>query len=250
MKSIFEQFFNVSNEKLGEIVVLTCFDRLGDFKRIYKNNILCEFMGYYKGLTLDFDGRLISVIFSGSGDSRVGDAVLALNESRCKALIYCGTAGGLGSGISRGDLFVPREAVIGEGFSRYYKDINANIYDNISTASPDMVMLFEKFENKSMSFNVKVLYSKIFTIDSIFAETKEFLGEISQNGCAAIDMETSAFYTAAQVIRRKCLAVHYISDLPQEEQNYDMLRKECIRSYIKMPHLLIEFIRGFYDDII
>lgn len=248
MVNVFEQFFNT--DKLGEVVILSCFDRLEDFKRIYTKNILCEFKGYYSGITINLEGRHISVIYTGSGDSKVGDAVLALDGSRCKAIIYNGTAGGVGNRVARGEFFIPREAVIGEGFSTYYKDMKPDRYKNISFASPDMLKMFEEYASTSKNLKTRAHYSKIFTIDSIFAETQEFLAEMQLNGCEAIDMETSAFYTAAQVIKKKCLAVHYISDLPQEEQNYNMFRKECIKSYIRIPYLLIEFIYTFFNEII
>ena len=243
MDAIFEQFFGCSKDIIGKVVIISCFDRLNDFRRLYKDKDIVEFHGYYKGITISIDGNKVSIIVSGSGDSRVGDVVLALRESSCTTIIYTGAAGGLGKDISIGDLFIPPGAAIGEGFSRYFiKDIKDGFFDNTSYSAPNILSLSNKYFSEQKLLNVNTHFENIFTIESVFAETKDFLDSILEHGSTAIDMETSAFYTAAQVINKNALAIHFISDLPMKKKDFNILKKACIQ----IIYYHASFTYGFY----
>lgn len=236
-----KQFFDIEKQDIGDVIIFSCFDILHILKKKFRTNIVQEFERYYKGLTIQICNTKITVIVTGSGDARVGDAVLAVRDCEIKGMIYTGTAGGLCEESNRGDVFVTDEAISGDGFSRYYKKMSNNSFDNTVGSSKVMLKCFQEFHQASWNRRLKVRYGKIFTIDSVFAETNEFLNDMVNYGCAAIDMETAAFYTAAQVSSKNGIAIHYISDLPRKETNYDMFRKECLRTYLLLPELLISF---------
>lgn len=246
-RSVVEQFFGCYSHEIGRMVILTCFDRLPDFKRIYKDELEETFSGYYRGLTLNISGKRISIIHSGSGDSRVGDAVLALRDSPCRGLIYSGTAGGLCDTMSAGDILVPPDAIIGEGFSQYYKKHMFTCpIRQVSSASSCLIVAAKTFFSGLRQWKRRIHFSRIFTIDSIFAETPKQLAEIEGQGAEAIDMETSAFFTAATQICVPSVAIHYITDFPKKETDPRTYEQECLRAYLVMPRLLVNFVCSEY----
>lgn len=239
MKDIVEQFFGTRD--LGEYAILSCFDRLDDFRRIFKERVIHEFSGYYQGLNVLVENTTVSIIYTGSGDSRVGDAVLAIRDSPVKVLLYTGTAGGISANLQLGDWVAAEEAVIGEGFSRYYRSMAPGLFDNKAAACRELVSLFKEYVHACRPTPRAVHYAALMTVESVFAETEELFQEAERSGCWAIDMETSAFYTAAEVVGRKALAVHFISDLPRLEKDYSLFKKACIKSYVEMPRVLLKF---------
>ena len=69
---------------------------------------------------------------------------------------------------------------------------------------------------------------RIFTTDSLAAETVEFLTALSTQNFLGIEMETSALYTVARVSGMDAVAAHVVSDLPLQGKSLfdDFTKKE------------------------
>jgi purine-nucleoside phosphorylase len=69
---------------------------------------------------------------------------------------------------------------------------------------------------------------RIFTTDSLAAETIDFLTALSTQSFLGIEMETSALYTVAQVTEIDAVAAHVVSDLPLQGKSLfdDLTKKE------------------------
>lgn len=238
-------FFGLQDDELGEVVILSCFDVAQSIKRAYRGAVINEFSRYYKGFTLAFSDKKVSFIVTGPGASRVGDVVMALKATSCRAVLYLGAAGGIGRNVCIGDIFIPLRAVSGEGFSHYYQLPEADIsFKLASIATEALVGQFVDYCRDASVFYSAVHCGTIFTIGSVFAETKSFLMRLKQQGVAAIDMETSAFYTAACQAGLACMAVHYISDLAYEESEINIFNTQCRKLYVKLPREIMEFVKN------
>lgn len=242
-KRFCKQFFNIEHSEIGDVVLFSCFDRSREVMRAYKSNLACEFSGAYKGFNLDFNKKRLTVVITGPGSSRVGDAVLALQDTRCRVVLYSGAAGGISENIRVGDLAVPSSAIIGDGFSRYHTNIfEKDILSNYSQCSEDLIQKFKNYIGEEANFSVHS--GEIFTTESLFSETEEFLTHLKRSNISFIDMETSAFFTAAKKIDVKSMAIHYVSDLPGRGDLPNIFNKECKKIYIKLPYILIDFIKA------
>jgi purine-nucleoside phosphorylase len=245
VKNSLQTFFGLKDHEIGKNVIFSCFDQKRLIERSFKKHIVKYFKRYYSGISLIIDDSLINVIFTGPGDSRVGDAVLALKNSNCKTVIYTGATGGLGENIKVGNLFIPVKAFIGEGFSRYYHDnLKPGWFSNSIRATDNVLQKLKLYcDNHKCSDIIK--WGNIFTIETIWKETESFLNEAVSNGISAIDMETSAFYTAGKQLDINFVAIHYVSDLPQEGHEVNILNKKCLKVYMKMIPFIVDFIRFF-----
>ena len=229
-------FYNLMPREVTKAVIFSCFDRIDQLKKRYKPYVKKEFRGYYSGLILKFEYNSVTVIISGPGDSRVGDAVLALQNTPCEYIVYTGAVGSIFPALTIGDLFSPTKALIGEGFSRYYSQKNA--LNNFSFASTD---LLGKFKIYAVKKKCNVYFGHIFTTETLFKQTPKELDKLTNKFIHAIDMETSAFFTAAAYLGLKPIAIHYVSDLPYENRGVDLFNIHCRRIYVNIIHMIIDF---------
>ena len=73
---------------------------------------------------------------------------------------------------------------------------------------------WQKIEEKSRLFGLTARKGRVCTVDSFAAETSSLLESYAASGCEAIDMEVSAFYTAAKTVGLKAVAILYVDDEP------------------------------------
>ena len=243
MDIIFRNFFGAKPDEIGQCVMFTCFDCIRSIKRAYKKHTIKMLRGFYSGITLKHSNNAISVINIGPGASSLGDAVLALRKSACNTVVYTGAVGGIRTNMNVGDIVIGQRAIIGEGFSNYYKHKDSFIsFDDYAVGSSHLIDAFKKFYNKNIDFSYAYHLGDIFTIGTLFAETKEFLKTLQDRKVCAIDMETSAFFTAATVANLSSMAIHYISDLPHRGDEINIFNPACRRIYFQLPLIIMEFV--------
>jgi purine-nucleoside phosphorylase len=235
-KAVVRKYFGCNPSIIGPVVILTFSSKnLSHFKTLC--SVSDEFGGWHKGFSGVFREGKITVINCGVGSSSIGDTTIALSNTPCKIILYSGAVGGLGEHMNIGDLFIPVEAMIGEGFSKYYQSID-------ESKPSEELLQFLLPEIREMSQEIGTLHlGKIFTTETLMMETEEFLRRIISKGCEGIDMETSAFYTASKYSGLKSLAVHYISDLPMKKSIFNDLGKSDLRNRervkSKIPHFFL-----------
>ncbi|HOS70747.1 MAG TPA: hypothetical protein PL076_11705, partial [Bacillota bacterium] len=91
-ETMVKTYFGCNNEDIASIVILTPVWRLENFAS-RADEVSAEFAGWYKGVTLKFGGKSITVISSGIGAPRSGDCALALSYTDCDTVIFSGSAG-------------------------------------------------------------------------------------------------------------------------------------------------------------
>lgn len=146
-------------------------------------------------------------IKAGIGTLFVGDAVLYLEETACQEMIYFGACGLVQETdrLTIGSLVSPRECIAFEGFT----DVLLKHTDNITTHYPDQE-LFPSFLNNKPGQNIQPVVG--MSIGSLKCEEfyKEFF---DKKGVEVVDMECSAFFSGAHYIKRKAVALLYVTDI-------------------------------------
>jgi purine-nucleoside phosphorylase len=209
-----------SKEIIADKIVLSPFVALNRFKQEF-TSIDKTFSGKtgYKGFTGNINGQRLSVINTGLGTLPVGDLVLWLKDM-VRTVMLVGSVGTLSGELQIGDYFIPDTAIDGEGFTHYHLQ---NPSQRFLTAN--QVRLTDNMRSKCGRFTVK--RGTVYTIGSLYAEQDTmFLEFLKNQGVSALDMETSAFYTAAQKAGIDALAFHYVSDRPLEKPFYEKLSNE------------------------
>ena len=223
---------------IAERVLFTPFLPLQLFKKEF-TDIEKMFSGKseYKGFTGMLNGERITVIRTGMGTANIGDILMWLG-GHIKKAVFAGAVGALDQSYQIGDYFIPIEAIEGEGFSRYTRDNPEKIFMGSKHVQLDPNII-EKCQRYS------VAKGKLFTIGGIvFEEDKMFLEFLKNQGVDAIDLETSAFYTAAQKGNIEALAFHYVSDLPPHKLFYEKYSKE---DQLKLNYALEGFPKTVLD---
>ena len=212
-KELIHFLLGVKPQAIAEKVILVPFLPLKMFKDHFEN-VEKTFSGktQYKGFTGVVKGQKISVISTGQGSAAVGDLVINL-KGVAQKLVLAGSAGALNPELTLGDYVLPVEAIDGEGFSYYYLKNPKEEFIKASKVSVHQELL-------SVCNKLPIQKGVIYSIGSLTAEDNILLELLKNQGIGTIDMETSAFYTAAKVSDIKGLALHFVSDLPLSKPFY------------------------------
>jgi len=215
-----EKHFGCSIEDISRNVIISPIWPLSYFME-RAESIIKEFKGWYKGVSLLYKGKPITVINSGIGAPMTGDCVIALGYSQCENIFFSGSAGAIDAKLNIGDILVCNEAVIGEGFSRYHSgNIYRDCFGNIVSGSEELAkVLIQKAVIEAHSLEVSVYKGRVFSIDSILGENKKSFDYMISKECDAVEMEVSAVFTASKSIGRNAAALLVISDLPLRERS-------------------------------
>ena len=140
------------------------------------------------------------------------DEVLALGVSKCKNLIFIGSVGSLDKDINIGNLVIPTYSVCGDGACRY---LNENLEDDFGKKQfPGREItecLLSVTKEVCEKQNVKFHNVPNFSIDTVFAQF-QYIDEILNMGCKTIEMETAAFFKAANIAGINATALFCVSD--------------------------------------
>jgi len=215
-----EKHFGCSIENISSNVIISPIWPLSHFVE-RADGIIKEFKGWYKGVTLSYKGKPVTVINCGIGAPMTGDCVIALGYTQCENIFFSGSAGAINEKLNIGDFLICDEAVIGEGFSRYH---SGNIYDdcfgNVVTGSDKLAqIIIQKAVIAAHSLEVSAHKGRIFSIDSILGENRKTFDFMISKECDAVEMEVSAVFTASKSIGRNAAALIVISDLPLKEKS-------------------------------
>ena len=174
------------------------------------------------------------------------DFVLPLGVTKCKNLVFLGSAGSLDKSINIGDIVIPKYSVCGDGASRY---LNKNLEDEF---------LKEEYPTESFTNNLinilnkeKIEYHYVpnFSVDNIFSQFYH-IDRIIGLGCKTIEMETANLFKCNDLLNINVTALFCISDNTilnkslysgriEEENNY----RHKVR-YEIVPKLVIELFKS------
>ncbi len=103
-------------------------------------------------------------------------------------VVQIGSCGSLQPGIATGDIILPERATIGEGASQYYGGQDQSLAD---------LALVDRAEAAFVDRGFRVHRGSQFTTSALLAQPPERVTAWHEAGHLAVDMETSAVFSAA-----------------------------------------------------
>lgn len=169
-------------------------------------------------------GLFATYIKTGIGAAVLMDVVLALGISRCRKIIFTGSAGALDNSIDIGDIVIPEFSVCGDGASRYLAGDKLAEDAFLKKAFPSVEltqMLRCSAEKICQTGQVGLHSGRVYSVDTIFAQFA-YIDEIIGLGCNIIEMETAAAFRAAALAGIEITALFSVSD--------NIIRKKSLMS--------------------
>ena len=143
------------------------------------------------------------------GATNVGETVLLLSFTKCKRIIFVGSVGSISNDVNIGDLIIPSTSVSGEAFSSYmFETINK---DSLHKEYHPTKELYDATRNYLKNENICYKDIKVYSVDTIAGQFAH-IDEILDLGCKAIEMETSALFSACHVAEKECVCILAVSD--------------------------------------
>ena len=178
------------------------------------------------------------------GSPAVMDYFLSLGLTKCKKILFIGSAGALVDNAKIGDLVIPSYSICGDGASRY---LNKNLEDEFLKKE----IPYGEFTNELIEtcnrLNYKTINVPNFSVDTIFAQYN-FIDEIKNTGAQTIEMETALLFKCSNLMKIPTAALFCISDntisgkslysdRTKENEYRHKVRKEII------PNIIIELFK-------
>ncbi len=196
---------NREYEKILENVVIapwwehTMFDNM-NFEVEKINSKIYNF--YSKNLSFSF------IELKRIGAPAIMDNILSLGVTKCKNIVFLGSAGSLDKSITIGDIVVPEYSICGDGASRY---LNDNLEDEFLKKQYPTKSLTSKLLNILKEENIKYHYVPNFSIDTVFAQFFH-IEKIIELGAKTIEMETANLFKCNSLLKINVTALFCISD--------------------------------------
>lgn len=181
------------------------------------------------------DAGDFTLIHAGMGAGLVGDAVLYLKETSSQNVFLFGSCGSLG-GLDIGSLVLPVRCLVQESFTEMLK--NRNQEPKVFYPDYDLTEAFLGIDQDSLIKKVTCM-----TISSLKLEEERTM-ELKGQGIDVVDMECSAFLSAALAVKLKAFGLFYVSDVVNEKPFYEPLSQKDK----KLLQLAIEKSAGMLCD--
>lgn len=209
-----QRLFGVTAEEIKEDVIITPFLNAAYFVPTAKFRKAKGFL--FEVLTQ----KEFSVIKAGVGASFVGDAVLYLADTPCRRLYFIGSCAGL-SPHKVGDIVYAEKAFAAESFSELLEKQSID-------GSPCVVAknnLSAEFLQFCRTQKQRIPAASIATVGSLSLERALF-DSLKVQGVGGVDMEASAFFSAANSRSVPCLALLYVTDIIAKRSFFRSLTAE------------------------
>lgn len=239
-----ERLFGVNADEIKEDVIITPFLNLEYFARGTKPKKTKGFL--FEVLTQ----KQFSVVKTGVGASFVGDAVMYLGETPCKRIYFIGSCASL-SPHEVGDTIVAEKALACESFT----EVLHTHTDDCSFVVPKHNLADEFFEfcrSKSGEDNQEqqIKTASLASLGSLSLQ-HTVLGSLQQRGVGGVDMEASAFFSAANSLFLSCLGLFYVTDTIDQKlffRNLSVEERKTIKTARQRTiELLCDFIKQRSD---
>ena len=199
----------ITEEEVTEVVVLAPWWHPNKLYNNYNCKIELlsdEFPDVHR---ITYNNKSFLHIRSYVGATNIGETVLLLSFTKCKRIIFVGSVGSISNDVNIGDLIIPSTSVSGEAFSSYmYETINK---ESLHKEYHPTKELYDTTTNYLINENINYKDIKVYSVDTIAGQFAH-IHEISDLGCKAIEMETSALFSACRVAEKECVALLAVSD--------------------------------------
>ena len=175
---------------------------------------------------LDYNGEKVVLVQAMVGAPWAAAHIEELTAYGCRKYIACGGCGVLQKDIAVGHLIIPTSAVRDEGTSYHYAPPSREI-----AMDENAVKAIEEALTRNSAPYIK---AKTWTTDAIFRETPAKVELRKQEGCVAVEMETSAFIAAARFNHVDFGQILYAGDslAGEEWDNREWNKRDDIRELV------------------
>ncbi|MFX0070679.1 MAG: hypothetical protein ACFFAO_06275 [Candidatus Hermodarchaeota archaeon] len=241
-EKIIRLFLETTPSNINEIVILPAVKMV--MKKIV--NKLQNKRVYGRVYNGQLNGIKVSVIRSMVGCPNCAIALECLKRCKTKIVIrvdFCGGIENASSNIQIGDIIIPKTAYCGDGTTPNYLMKYAELLNNLeSVTNPiskfqkvvtgnETVFISKPYEElKKLIINQasllvanQVKEVDLWTTDTLFCETYDFINSIRSIDIQAIDMESSILFILGKLYNLKTSSLLSVSDLPGNQQ-YDFLK--------------------------
>jgi len=122
-----------------------------------------------------------------------------------RKIIFLGWCGAVSKKVKIGDIVLPTSAVIDEGTSAHYGQLDTGV----SRTSSSLVSMIRQVLNKNQ---IEFHAGTIWTTDAVYRETRHLVEAHQQDGILAVEMELSALYSVAKFRRVALAGILVVSD--------------------------------------
>jgi len=182
-----------------------------------------------------------TLIHTGVGAGLLGDAVLYLGDTGCKNIILLGSCGSVKeqNGLKIGGLVAPSISYSLESFS----EMLLGDRNDWRAFYPDKDLL-ENFLNAQKAPDIK----KVACLSAGSLKLEEDYAEaFDERAIQVVDMECASLFSASGYIKRKAMALFYITDIINKKPFYAGLnaedKKTLSASITSSARILCEFIK-------
>ena len=142
------------------------------------------------------------------GAPGIMDFILSLGVTKCKNVIFLGSAGSLDESIKIGEIVIPKYSICGDGASRY---LNTNLEDEFLKKEYPSKMITNDLIDILKERNIKYHYVPNYSIDTVFAQFYH-IDKILDLGAKTIEMETACLFKCCNLMNINATALFCISD--------------------------------------
>ena len=142
------------------------------------------------------------------GAPAILDEVLSLGVTKCKNLVFIGSAGAIDPNIKIGEIAIPEFSFCGVGTCRY---LNENLEDDFEKKDFPSAKLNKKIINILQKEQIKYHTVKNYSVDAVFAQFPHIEHFISL-GAQTLEMESSTVFRCASLAGINASAIFAISD--------------------------------------
>jgi purine-nucleoside phosphorylase len=142
------------------------------------------------------------------GAAAIMDFVLSLGVTKCKKLVFLGSAGSLDENIKIGDIVIPEYSICGDGASRY---LNDNLEDEFLKKEYPTKDFTDNLINILKEENISYHQVPNFSIDASFTQFYH-IDKIMEQGAKTIEMETANVFKCNELLNINMTALFCISD--------------------------------------
>lgn len=137
------------------------------------------------------------------GAPRAVEPVHAFGSMGTPTVIQIGSCGALQPGMTSGDVMLPDPAVIGEGASQYY--------GGVDRSAPDAALV-DAAATAFAARDFRVHRGQHLTTSALFAQPRARVEAWRDAGYLAVDMETSAVFSAAAAFGMRAASLLFVWD--------------------------------------
>ncbi len=193
------------------------------------------------------DTNQFTLIHTKIGAGFVGDVVLYLKDTPCQNLILFGTCGltGESNNLAVGSLVTPKKSYSLESFTDLLLD--NRIPEKTFSPDEDLYHLMYQFLKRTKN-NLDIPALNCATIASLKLE-EQLVNAFIQKEISLVDMESSAFFSAAQSVRLKAVAMFCVSDIINQQPFYTSLTKDQENAFVSAFKKAAQFLGLFIEQL-